>query len=162
MIKFDNIYTKNYLGEIMKTITLYTLVALSVLFIGCGDENKSETTLSVENPDETSISQARNMQPSCTIDKGFGNEIECYEGDASSMKRRCDDIQKIMPDFKVKYSANTGCPTDKKYIGCCVTDTLSARCFYLSDIYDTGTKANEWIASTKSDCVVDINAKWEK
>jgi len=144
---------------------LFLSIFIALLFFaGCSDNATNNSTDSQENIATTSDSSsfARNSKSSCFVDKGFDNEIDCYEGEAKAMKERCESIKKkaISTESKLIYSAQSGCPTNRKYIGCCTT-VDSTQCYYLSDGYDTKEKKDEWVNSLKSDCL-SYGDKWEK
>ena len=69
-------------------------------------------------------------------------------------------MKKKAAEAKITYSEQSGCPTNRKYIGCCTT-VDSTQCYYLSDLYDTKEKKEEWESSLKSDCI-SYGDKWEK
>jgi len=135
------------------------------LLAGCSDETAESSNgiqESVATPSESTVS-SRSASSSCLVDKGFYNEIDCYEGEPEAVKKICDSVKKSaasQPEAKITYSEGSGCPTNRKYIGCCAT-AESTQCYYLSDMYDTKEKKDEWVNSLKSDCI-SYGDKWEK
>ncbi len=143
---------------------LFFSVSIVLLFlVGC-----SENTIENSNGNNENISTvsndssfSRNSKSSCLVDKGFDNEINCYEGEIVAIKKICDSIKnKNIPGSKIIYSEKSGCPTNRKYIGCCAT-VESTQCHYLSDGYDTKVQKEEWVNGLKSDCI-SYGDKWEK
>ena len=144
---------------------LFFSISVALLFfIGCSDKTTNNSAGSQESTESSTDSSnfARNTKPSCFVDKGFDNEIDCYEGEAEAMKERCESIKKqaISTESKLIYSEQSGCPTNRSYIGCCAT-VDSTQCYYLSDSYDTKERKEEWESSLKSDCI-SYGDKWEE
>jgi len=142
---------------------LFFSIFIAFLFLlGCSDDTTQNSTSSNENiasPAESSTF-ARNSKSSCFVDKGFENEVDCYEGESAAVKKICDSLPKNIPGSKITFSENSGCPTNRKYIGCCST-VESTQCYYLSDGYETKKSKDEWINGLKSDCL-SYGDKWEK
>ena len=145
----------------MKLFVILKIVVVSVLLIGCEAKEKLSDDSNVANSVASSqVSAARNSKPTCFVDKGFYNDIDCYEGEATLMKKRCDDIgSRAEKEATIHYS-NSGCPTDRKYIGCCAY-TEETQCYYLPDLYDTKAKADEWKSYLKSNCI-EAQSQWEE
>ena len=151
----------NKLKELNNEVICYIkIVVVSILLIGCEGKEKLSNDSNYDSDGSGEVRAARNSKPSCFVDKGFYNDIDCYEGEATLMKKRCDDIgSRAEKEATIHYS-NSGCPTDRKYIGCCAY-TEETQCYYLSDLYDTKAKADESKNDAKSNCI-EAQGQWEE
>jgi len=132
--------------------SFFSLFIVLLFLVGCSDDT-------TKKPSDSST-VARNTKSSCLVDKGFDNEIDCYEGESASIKKLCNSFPKNIPNSKITYSEHAGCPTNRKYIGCCST-VESTQCHYMSDSYDTKKLKDEWENGLKSNCI-SYGDKWEK
>ena len=143
----------------MKLFSSILLVLL--LLVGCTDDTANSVDTNIESVSSTveSATLAREAKASCLVDKGFDNEIDCYEGEPLAMKKRCDSMPKIA-GATITYTENSGCPTNRKYIGCCAT-VDSTQCYYLAESYETNGLKVEWINDLKNNCI-SYGDRWEK
>jgi len=141
----------------MRVLLWGMFIALG-LFTGCESDDSNQESIS----ESLQKSVGRNSKASCVVDKGFSNEIDCYEGEIDVIKKQCDGFKKRpFQGVTITYSETSGCPTDKKYIGCCAGSDWT-QCYYLSDIYNTPQKKEEQSSYLKSVCDDDGISTWEK